>query len=367
MHIEIDQPALVELLSNAIRAVDSRPELPICGNFLLLADMGCLRVTGTNLAITIASSAECKIITPGAITLPARTFTDLVDTLDRRRPVTLKSDDETAKVTITCGKSVTSLNGVNADEFPPAKSVAEDFATTLPAKEFCKSLRATLYAAAAQDTRPLLAGGSIRFSKQGLALVGGDGYRVSMEKLPSILSDQDCEVVISARLLGEVEALFGESEDPLEVTIGNRLARFECGAITVFCLVLDGKSPLGLDKIATKFDSVGDVDADSLRRILKRVRILAKDNNLRVSFRFREAELSVEGISKERGEASDSLDCVFTGNPFSITMNLDYILQALDSFASVEKVMICHTEGVPALFMRSTERADLMASISQIA
>src|SRR5579883_3049732 len=68
-------------LSTVGHAVSSRSTLPILANILMATDQGRLKLSATNLEIGINCWIEAEIQEEGATTVPAKTFTDLVNSL----------------------------------------------------------------------------------------------------------------------------------------------------------------------------------------------------------------------------------------------------------------------------------------------
>src|SRR3954465_585118 len=110
------QENLARGLSVVSRAVSNR-SLPVLTNVLLKTEDGGLKLTATNLEIGITYWVAGKIETDGAITVPARLLTDLVNSLPSSERVDL--DLGAAELLhIQCGRFETHVKGIDADEFP---------------------------------------------------------------------------------------------------------------------------------------------------------------------------------------------------------------------------------------------------------
>ena len=104
MNISILQENLSYALSMVTRAVSSRATLPVLGNLLVVAENGQLQFTATDLEITITCQVAAQVHTPGAITVPARTFAELAQTLSDSR-IDLVLEEQTLTLGITSGAS----------------------------------------------------------------------------------------------------------------------------------------------------------------------------------------------------------------------------------------------------------------------
>ncbi|HPO58828.1 MAG TPA: hypothetical protein PLV53_08285, partial [Anaerolineaceae bacterium] len=76
MKASVSQQSLAHGLSMVSRAVSPRSTLPVLANVLIATDEGRLRLSATNLELGISCWIPAQIEEEGAITVPARTFSD---------------------------------------------------------------------------------------------------------------------------------------------------------------------------------------------------------------------------------------------------------------------------------------------------
>ena len=100
MQISLIQENLSKALTNVSKAIDARPPLPALGNVLLEAEDSRLRIVASNLQMSITQWIGAKVDRPGSITLPAKTFADLVGRLAKER-VDLRLDEITNTIYFT--------------------------------------------------------------------------------------------------------------------------------------------------------------------------------------------------------------------------------------------------------------------------
>ena len=118
MRISVLQDQLARGLNIVGRAVDPRPTLPVLANVLLATDESRLKLAATNLELTIITSIGAKVDKSGAITLPAKTFSELVNNLMPDR-VDLNLDVATQTVNVRSGMTNSNIRGTT-----PAESLA---------------------------------------------------------------------------------------------------------------------------------------------------------------------------------------------------------------------------------------------------
>ena len=91
----------------------------------------------------------------GAITVPSRTFADLVNNLPNDS-VTLTVDARTQTLNVKCGTLNTDIKGISAEEFPPMPAPDMDTAIPLNVANFKEMIQQVVFAASTEDTRPNL-------------------------------------------------------------------------------------------------------------------------------------------------------------------------------------------------------------------
>src|SRR5690348_2780379 len=134
MKLSLQQEQLSRGLSIVGRGVASsaRSTLPITSNILLASDEGRLRLSATDLEIGINLWLPAMIEEDGSTTVPARLFTELVNSLPSYR-VDLAQTDEAHTTAVTCARVKANIRGMDPDEFPLIPTVSEQPSAAIPA------------------------------------------------------------------------------------------------------------------------------------------------------------------------------------------------------------------------------------------
>jgi len=122
-----------------------------------------------------------KVEQPGSLTVPARTFVDLVSNLPSDE-VALSVDEHTNTLNVRCGTLNTDIKGISADEFPPMPT--PDLTTSIPLNvaNFKEMIQQVVFAASREESRPNLTGVHLSFEGDYLVMAATDGYRISISK-----------------------------------------------------------------------------------------------------------------------------------------------------------------------------------------
>jgi DNA polymerase-3 subunit beta len=175
MRLKIQQSDLIGPLQAVSRSVGIRSTLPVLANILLQAQGHSLVLSATNLEIGVIKSINASIEEEGELTVPAKTFLEVISSLGGLE-LSFESADEHLK--ISAKNFNVTLNGISAAEFPAIPLVSEK-AATVQAAVLKDSIPQISFAAAADDGRPVLTGILTEITKHTLELVATDGFRLA--------------------------------------------------------------------------------------------------------------------------------------------------------------------------------------------
>ena len=199
------------------RAVATRTTLPITNNVLLATEDGRLKLVATNLEMAISCWIGAKIDDEGTITIPARLLSEFVSSLPNDT-IDIQLSPQTKTLGLKCARFEARISGVDAKDFPPIPSVDEGIKTTVEVDAMRQSINQVVFAAAVEESRPVLTGVSAKFEKDTLLLAAADGFRLAVYELPITTSvEQKTEIIIPARTLAELNRLIADNKEPINM------------------------------------------------------------------------------------------------------------------------------------------------------
>lgn len=359
MKVSILQENLAAALKVAVRAIDSRPTLPILGNVLLEAEGSGLRVTGTNLETTVSTLIGAKVEKAGAITLPAKTLLELVDNLSPER-VDLTLNDKTQTVNIRCGTSNNNVKGMSATEYPKLKLSADYKRVALNAKSFKSMIAQTVFAASRFDIRPILTGVYFEFRGDCLTMAAADGYQLAVRRTKIDDNFQTpCEMVVPAKALAEVGRIVTDDSDELIMELDEHgdYVVFRDSRTTVSSQLLEGRFPDFSVIIPKSYETSMRAYVSDVLKTCKRVEIFARDSANSVLLNIEPAgskgkpgKLVISGKSAERGDAEGVVDVLADGDPVEVSFNVRYLINALNAIDEEQFVFEASGASRPGVF-----------------
>jgi DNA polymerase-3 subunit beta len=179
MKASVSQQELAHGLSTVSRAVSPRSTLAVLANILIATDDGRLRLSATNLELGISCWINAKIDQEGAITVPARTVSDLVSTLPNDK-VELLLNEKTQTLTVKCGSNVTDIKGIDAQEYPPMPIPDLTEGVVINVSTFKEMISQVAFAASSDEARPVLQGVLTQIDGTNITMAATDGFRISV-------------------------------------------------------------------------------------------------------------------------------------------------------------------------------------------
>ncbi len=338
MRVSCLQENLARGLNIVSRAVGTRSTLPILSNVLVATDNGRLRLAATNLDLGITAWIGASVEEDGAITVPARTLNDLVNTLSPER-VDMDVAVRTNALHLSCGATTANIKGIDAQDFPIMPEPGEeDDSIPIPADQFREMISMVAFAAARDDSRPVLTGVSIAYQDGILTMAAADGFRLSVREIP-IETDYYgiFSLVIPAKTLQELSKVIGDEEESVFLVLPRDRSQilFHMTNVEVVTQLIDGAFPDYRQIIPRETPTRSVVDTVSMLQACKRADIFAREANhtVRLSVEPQDGMAGVVRVSAQSNETGENeviLDASIEGPAMEIAFNVRYLIEVLN-------------------------------------
>jgi len=366
MKVSILQENLNKGLSIVSRIINSKVTLPILGNILLTAEEGKLKLTATNLEVSINLWLPAKKEKEGKFTIPAKDLTEFVNALPADK-VLLEEKQE--KLQVVSGNYKAVFNGTSAAEFPHVPSLKDKKTSSnvgrkfeLEVEEFVKAVNLVCFAAAQDETRPVLTGVRLSCLNNELQLVATDGYRLSLKRINLKEKLDIPTLIIPARALIEVIKAIeqreksacadreGEKKLQVAVTKQKNQVIFSYGNLEVIARLIEGEFPDFQKIIPEKGESKAVIDTEELIRAVRTASIFARKSANIVRLNFDKKMLTIQANAPEIGENEIKIPVEFEGEKTEIAFNFRF-LQDFLSYLDKETLSVALSGALkPGLF-----------------
>jgi len=361
MKISCLQENLAKGLATVGRAVATRSTLPILSNILLESDEGRLRLAATNLEVGINCWIGARVEDEGSTTVPARLLTEFVNSLPPGQ-IDMELNERTQTLNLKCARYEANIKGIDATEFPDvptAESIAGQNNLHLEPDSFRRMIDQVVFAAATDESRPILTGVLAQFHQGGLTLAAADGFRLSVTSA-DVGADLDTttSAIVPARALAELSRILGaDQEEPIELILTPQRNQilFHLRTTDLVSQLIEGNFP-DYKQIVPKAHTTRTLA--STQELLKAVKVaflFARDAANIIRFNvvpgneLTPGQVIVTGTSAEFGDNVSEIDANIQGDAIEIAFNARYMIDALSIVGTPEVVVETSTPSSPGV------------------
>jgi DNA polymerase III subunit beta len=343
------------------RGVSARSTIQLLGGILLEAGDGVVRLSATDMEISIQTSSPAEVEEEGRVVIPARIFNDIVRSLPGGS-ISLEHDDSGGTVRLAAGENEYRIRAYAADDFPQLPGFDAEAAFRMSGDLLVETVEKVSRSYSRDETRPVLTGILISFEENRVRMVTTDSYRLSIKEteLATTAFEGSREAIIPARAMQEVARIFGsEGEDEVEVSLSENQALFRIGDVLFGTRLIDGNFPEYRRLLPTTFEREISVNREDLMGTLRRVNLFAQRQTppVPVSLSFSNGAVEVIVRNGEVGEAHERLPAT-SEDDFLISFNPGYLLDGVSAI-DTEKVVFKLNEALkPGLIVPGVDGED---------
>ena len=325
MKIKIEQRELSKHINIAQKGISGRTTLQILDGILIETINGKLKLTGTDLEISIETYVDCEIEEEGSIVIDSKLFGDMIKKLPNV-PIYISVKDN--NVNIKCENSEFNILGNSAKEYPDLPIILEQDNFIIQKDLFKNAIRQSVFATIQDETRPSLSGVLLELTNGYISFVALDGYRLALRKLP-IESDKDIKIIIPGRALNEVNKILDESEETFKIAVAPRHVIFNIGETVIYSRLLEGQFFNYREIIRDEHKTSVIINKTQLQQSLERASLLAKEEKANLVKLIIEGDKIEIRSNSEIGNVNEKVFASVSGEEINIAFNSRYILEGI--------------------------------------
>jgi DNA polymerase-3 subunit beta len=334
MEFSVAKSALLNELATTQGVVERKTTIPILSNLLVEAKGSQITITATDLELSVKTSCEAKVKKEGAGTIPAKKLLELVRLLPEGE-IRFKLL-ENHWVEIVSDRKKYKLVGMAKENFPALPAMPHVL-VKLPAAVMESLIAKTKFAISMEESRYTLNGGLLILKPETLAMVATDGHRLALAETDQKLTGLNGEVrvLIPKKAMDEVEKLAsGEgSEAQIDFAKDESHLFFQIGERLLISRILTGQFP-NYEAVLPRDNNKSVVlERAELTDAVRRVSQLADQRSHAVKFAVSNEGVEISASSPEYGEAKESIEKEYKGEPIAIGFNSTYLLDFLGAAA----------------------------------
>lgn len=328
MKFNTTKDVLIKGIQNVQTAINTKSTLPILANILIEATDNNVVLTTTNLDIGIISTIPVKPSLAGAITIPAKKFSDIIKELPDGETISI-SVKKNNQVSIECEKNIFKIMGLPKEEFPQLPEFKDKESIIFEQKKLKKLLKMTGFAVSHDETRYVLNGILFIVKPTYIRLVATDGRRLAMiedkMQLPKAL---ERKFIVPAKAADELDRILGEEGD-VKVFLSDNQAFFDAGHTRLVSRLIEGEFPNYEQVIPKEAKEKIAVSKEKFLSAIKRVALFTNPDSMAVKVDLGKDKIIMSKSTPYLGEARVEIEAEYKGKDISVGFNPDYLIDLL--------------------------------------
>lgn len=318
------------------RAVSTRAAMPILSNILLETKKDAVKLAATDLDHGIQTTIPATVNKGGAVTLPARLFTEIVANLPSAL-VQMKIGDSGRDIEVQCERVVYELVGMPASEFPLMPEPDTAAVVRVDAGLLRTMVRQTAFAVSTDETRVFLTGLFLVLDGKEIKLVATDGGRLALRTaILASPASQKTGVIIPSKTMQELVRALAGVEGEVEVALAENQILFTLPSARLVSRLIPGPFPNYQQVIPQGYKQRITIGTENLLAAVRRVAITARDSANVVRIHASEGILNLASNTPEYGRSEETIPVTTEGETVQTAFNARYLLDCLQGIEAQE-------------------------------
>lgn len=335
MKIKVNKDELLTGIQIVSNIVSTKATLPILSNMLVEAKDGILKMNATDLDIGISCELPVHTLEQGAITIPAKKFSDIVRELPAGEVVIYARKNNQVEIEgVNCRFK---LNGLPKEEFPKFPEFKDKDAVLIKQTDLKEMIRLTSFAVSYEESRYVLNGILLEISGNVARMVATDGRRLAkMEKKLIHSSAKDMSVIIPIKAIAEINRNLKEVGE-CSIIFGANQVLFNIDGILIATRIIEGEFPNYKQVIPKEIAAKVKIKTADQLAAIRRANLLSTPDFQAVKFEVFKDKLVISKSTPDVGEHREEVDIEYGQQELMVGFNPQFFIDVLKQIQS-EKI-----------------------------
>ena len=337
LSINVSKEDFLAALNSLQSIIGKKGTMAVLSNVLIQTQENYIELIATDLEVGIKRNVAAEILSPGAITLPAKILFEIVRESGSDSLKIEEKDKNWAH--IKAGSSMYNLAGTASEEYPDFPEYNEDSLVSLPSELIRELIEKTIFSVAQErESNYSLTGILLEKEKNFIRMVSSDGHRLSiMEKE---LDKEGSDIAIEKNTIiprkgvseikkiceGQKNILLGADKKQIVVKTKNSL---------MIVRLMNGEFPdyRSIVNVIEKEKFI-EIERSVFLESLKRTNLFTEDTFNAIQLSVEENKLVLSSQNMDFGNAKDEVKIIYSGEPLEIGFNCKYFIDTLQAMKS---------------------------------
>jgi DNA polymerase-3 subunit beta len=331
MKLKVEKSVLISGIQTVQNVIISKSSLPILSNILIETQQDSLRLTATDLDIGITCLIPVDIQDVGAVTVPAKRFSDIVKEMPGEDvSVTTKKNNQVNIETDLCQFKIM---GLAREEFPKLPEFKDKEVVKLDQVVLKEVLNLTSFSVSMDESRYILNGILFKFTKNSLTLVATDGKRLAVvERKLACGVNKEVNIIVPIKTIHELIRNLKETGE-LSLVLGNNQVLFDLGSVAVISRLIEGEFPDYKQVIPPASANKMRVSREEFLLAIKRASLWSSPDYRAIKLEIFKNKLVISKSTPDVGESREELTVEYQGKELAIGFNPNYLLDVLKNLS----------------------------------
>lgn len=333
MKLICDGLELSDAVLRVVKAVSTKSTNPLLECIKLKAKEDYLLLSATDTELSIEKKIRAEIKIEGETLVAGRLFADFVKKLSNEQIEINNTDNGMLKISYMDSEG--KLASLSAEDFPVFAQINNSESFTIGACHFKEAVSKVSFAAATEDTRPILKGVLLEINENILTTVALDGYRLAKcTKTVKNVTSNNLKAIVPARTLSEIIKFIGDGEEDITIYTEKNHIMVNIDNTVIISRLLAGEFINYKLIIPNEFSSTVTLEKKLFENSLERASILSKsDKNNLVKLDVKEKLMTITSNSED-GNIKENIAVNLNGKDMLIAFNAKYLSEAVKNLSS---------------------------------
>jgi DNA polymerase-3 subunit beta len=335
MKFTVASSELQKALTKINGVVPSKSTLPILENILFDLTKNTLKLSATDLEVSMSATIEVKGAEDGKIAVPAKRLMETIRALPDVQ-VVFHADLSANRIKMITETGEYVLMGEASDEFPTIPQFKAEEKLSLSGDMLRRMINRMIFAVSTDELRPAMTGMLLQVRESELRAVVTDGHRLVRINYTGIGKTKlKKDIIIPAKAMNLVSRSAEDGENTMAVDTTH--VQFTFGNATLTSRVIKEPYPNYEAVIPLDNDKKLTVSRDLLLASVRRVALYSSSTTHQIRCTLKKNELRVSAEDTDfGGEAKEKVVCDYSAEEMEIGFNSTYLIDILSHIDSDE-------------------------------
>ncbi len=338
------------------RATSRSITLPILNNILLSTEKNFLKMSATDLELGARYWALSKVEKEGAITVPAKFLTSLINFIPDEK-INLETKDSILYLEGENYKN--QVKGSKAEEFPIIPEAKSDKVLEVDGRILSEGLSQIIDTTSPSQTRPEISGVYFSLIEGLMEIAATDSFRLAEKKisLKKASFAQDFSLIVPSKIIRELISIFGESSKKLKIYFSPNQIMFESEIteiphpqIQIVSRLIEGEYPDYKEIIPKKFKTQLVLQKQDFSNQIKAASLFSgKINEIKLKADPSQGVLKIFAQNPDLGQSKSQIKGKVKGDKIEASFNYRFLVGGLSNIKSKEVIFELNGEEGPGV------------------